>query len=58
MPLRLYGAYLVAQTVKNLPKMQETQIQALGQDDPLEKEMHHTPVCLPGEFHGQRSLEG
>ena len=39
LPLSLYGAYLVAQTVKNLPEMQETQIQALGQEDPLEKGM-------------------
>ena len=30
---------LMAQMVKNLPAMQETQIQALGQEDPLEKEM-------------------
>ena len=29
----------MAQMVKNLPAMQETQIQALGQEDPLEKEM-------------------
>ena len=28
---------LVAQTVKNLPAMQETQVQSLGQEDPLEK---------------------
>ena len=27
----------MAQTVKNLPAMQETQIQSLGQEDPLEK---------------------
>ena len=32
-------ASLVAQTVKSLPAMQETQVQALGQKDPLEKEM-------------------
>ena len=25
--------------VKHLPKMQETQVQSLGQEDPLEKEM-------------------
>ena len=25
--------------VKNLPTMQETQVQSLGQEDPLEKEM-------------------
>ena len=30
---------LVAQMVKRLPKMQETQVQFLGQEDPLEKEM-------------------
>ena len=27
-----------------------------GQEDPLEKQP--TPVFLPGEFHGQRSLAG
>ena len=30
---------LVAQTVKHLPTMQETQVQSLGQEDILEKEM-------------------
>ena len=29
----------MAQTVKRLPTMQETWVQSLGQDDPLEKEM-------------------
>ena len=29
----------MAQTVKNLPVMQETQVQPLGQEDPLEKGM-------------------
>ena len=29
----------MAQTVKNLPAVQETQIQSLGHEDPLEKEM-------------------
>ena len=32
-------ASLVAQTVKNLLAMQETWVQPLGQEDPLEKEM-------------------
>ena len=32
-------ASLVAQTVKNLPAMQETWVQSLGQEDPPEKEM-------------------
>ena len=30
-------ASLVAQTVKNLPAMWETQVQSLGQEDPLDK---------------------
>ena len=29
----------MAQTVKHLPTVQETQVQSLGQEDPLEKEM-------------------
>ena len=29
----------MAQTVKHLPAMQETWVQSLGQEDPLEKEM-------------------
>ena len=29
---------MVAQVVKNLPAMQETQVQFLGREDPLEKE--------------------
>ena len=33
------GASLVAQMVKNLPAMQETQVQFLGLQDPLEKGM-------------------
>ena len=32
-------ASLVAQTVKNLPARQETQVLSLGREDPLEKEM-------------------
>ena len=31
------GASLVVLTVKNPPAMQETRIQSLGQEDPLEK---------------------
>ena len=30
---------LVAETVKRLPIMQETWVQSLGREDPLEKEM-------------------
>ena len=34
-----YSQYLITQSVKNLPEMQETQVQFLGREDPLEKEM-------------------
>ena len=33
------GAFLGTQTVKSLPEAQETQVQSLGQEDPLEKAM-------------------
>ena len=56
--LRTIGASLVAQMVKNLPAMEETRVQSLGQEDPLEKGMVPTPVFLPGKFHGQRSMAG
>ena len=36
--------------VKNLPAMQDTKVQSLGQEDSLEKGMAITPVGLPGEF--------
>ena len=35
----LQGASLVALSVKNLPAVQETWVQSLGWEDPLEKEM-------------------
>ena len=35
----VYMTSLVAQTVKRLPTMWETQVQSLGWEDPLEKEM-------------------
>ena len=34
-----WGASLVALTIKNLPAKQDTQVQSLGWEDPLEKEM-------------------
>ena len=48
----------MAQTAKNLPAIRETWVQSPGQEDPLEKESLPTPVFLPGELHGQRSLGG
>ena len=39
----------MAQMVKNLPAMQETWVQSLGQEDPLEKEMVTHSSFLAGE---------
>ena len=47
---------LVAQ-IKNLPAMQETQVQSLGQEDPLEKSMTTHSSFLAWEIL-QRSLAG
>ena len=49
--------------VKSLPAKWETQVQSLGQEDPLEKKDPlekeiPTPVFLPGKSHGWRSLAG
>ena len=38
--------------------MQESRVRSLGWEDLLEKEMATTPIFLPGESHGQRSLAG
>ena len=43
--------------VKNLPAMQETRIQSLDREDPLEKERAAHSSILPEEFHGQRSWQ-
>ena len=51
-------ASLVAQTIKNLPSMQETWIQFLSREDPLEKGMATHSSILAGELHGQRSVAG
>ena len=43
---------------KCLPATWENQVQSLGCENPLKKEMQPTPVLLPGKFHGWRSLVG
>ena len=43
----IFRPSLVAQTVKNLPAVQETWVLSLGREDPLKKEMEATPVFLP-----------
>ena len=45
--------------VKNPPVLQETWVRSPGWEDPLEEGMAtHTPLFLPGESHGRRSLVG
>ena len=48
----------MAQMVKNLPTMEESQAQTLGWEDPLEGAWQPTPVFLPGESQGRGSLVG
>ena len=43
----VHGTSLMAQMVKNLPAMQETQVGSLGWEDPLEKRMA-TPLQYSG----------
>ena len=54
----------MAQTVKSLPAMQETQVQFLGREDPLEKGMAtHSSILVwripwteePGGLRGRKS---
>ena len=54
----VFLASLVAQLVKSSPAVLETRVQSLGREDRREKGMHPSPVFLPGESHGQRSLSG
>ena len=48
----------VAQWVKRLPTMPETQVRSLGREDPRRMKWQPTPVLLPGKSHGLRSLVG
>ena len=45
-----HALVLVAQAVKNLPAIQENQVQSLGQEDPLEKEMETHSGILAWEI--------
>ena len=44
--------------VKNPPAMQETWVQSLSQENPMEKGITTHSVFLPGKSYGQRSLVG
>ena len=57
----LKWASLVAQLVKKCrrpPAMWGTWVPSLGQEDPRRRKWQPTPVFLPGNSHGQRSLAG
>ena len=54
----LYRASLVAQMVKNLPAMQEVQVQSLGWEDSLEKGMEtHSSILAPPPKKGKRKAK-
>ena len=56
--IRILRASLVAQMVKHLPTMQETQVQSLGWEISWRRKWQPTPVFLPGKSHGWRNLVG
>ena len=51
-------ASLVAQRIKCLPAMQETRFDPWVGKIPWRREWQPSPVLLPGESHGQKSLAG
>ena len=51
-------ASLVAQMVKNLHAVRETQVRSLGRKIPWQMKWQPTPVFLSGKSRGQRSLAG
>ena len=48
----------MAQAIKSLLAMQEAWIWSLGREIHWRREWLHTPVFLPGELYGERSLAG
>ena len=48
--INIYLGFLSGSAVKNLPAMQETQVQSLGQEDSLEKGMATHSSVLPGRI--------
>ena len=58
LPFLLIEASQVAQVVKNLPAKQETGFNLWVKKVLWRREWQLTPVFLPGELRGQRSLAG
>ena len=56
--LNILRASLVAQRLKRLPTMRETWFNPWVGKIPWRRKWQPTPVFLPGESHGQRSLVG
>ena len=59
--MSFWGASLMAQQVKNMPAMEETQemlVWSLGQEDPLEEDMAIHSSIFAEKSHGQRHLAG
>ena len=54
----IMGMSLVAQTVKKLPAMKETQVQSLGQEDTPEKEVATLSRILVWEIPGTEEPGG
>ena len=57
-PFTFKWASLVAQMIKNPIAMWETRVPSLGWEDPWRRDWLPTPIFLPREFHGQRTLVG
>ena len=53
-----WKASLIAQMVNNLPAVQETWVQSLGQEDPLEKEMATHSSILTWKIPWTEELSG
>ena len=51
-------ASVVTQKVKNIPPMQDTWVKSMDREGPVRREWPPTPVFLPEESRGQRSLAG
>ena len=53
------GKHLVYEGIRaSQPETQESWVPSLGLEDPWRRKWQPTPVFLPGESHGQRSLMG
>ena len=54
--IHIYSGVVIAQSIKNLPAMQETRVRFLGQEDLLEKEMATHSSILAWKIPWKRSL--